>query len=341
MKTFKKIVRTFFLVLLLLIVGIAVGYVAARQGWDKMLIESINPDWVWIVEGKKTDDTVTNTANRDDRTVSQNLVDQNVVSNQVINQTANQVTNNNDVTNVANVRPSGIKEVCYYCNILDVAETSSGATSVEAKGMDINGVNGKGNFSFLITDKIPVYYNNVNINVNESNLQFVSNGLAAKLKPGMRIALYHEGEVLETSPAQLTKVNWVEILSEYPRPNEVSDYNRINQVTIMNRKTNQMAYLEENDRIEFLDFLNNECAFIDNSYAIDSPIVNNELNTDYVVTITYDDGHSLYYRIVKYTDVFDPWYAVFKDEDTVPKATEFRNTRQVDVLTNILTRYGI
>ena len=61
MKKFLKIVKTFFLVLFILIIGIAVGYAVHYYGYDKVIIGAINP--AWVQTEVKTDTIVDNVDN--------------------------------------------------------------------------------------------------------------------------------------------------------------------------------------------------------------------------------------------------------------------------------------
>ena len=67
--------------------------------------------------------------------------------------------------------------------------------------MDVNDVNFRGEFVFAVDDATQITWRYEPLELSE-------------LEPGDRISLTFEGDVLETSPAQLEDVTWVQLLDD-------------------------------------------------------------------------------------------------------------------------------
>lgn len=73
--------------------------------------------------------------------------------------------------------------------------------SVTVQGLDVNDINGRGAFSFTLSDKTDISWHHTKL-------------AASALQQGNRIAVTYTGEVLESEPAQLSQVVKLEVLDD-------------------------------------------------------------------------------------------------------------------------------
>lgn len=73
--------------------------------------------------------------------------------------------------------------------------------SVTVQGLDVNDINGRGAFSFTLSDKTDISWHHTKL-------------AASALQQGNRIAVIYTGEVLESEPAQLSQVVKLEVLDD-------------------------------------------------------------------------------------------------------------------------------
>lgn len=328
MKTFVKIIKTFFLIVFILIIGGVVGYTVHYMGYDKVILGKINPAWG---ETKTVENTIVdNTA-----PVANNTVIQNTVANEIADIKPNELK-----------FPEASKDFCFYSTILHVSPSDNGNTNIIVKEMETNDLQHKnGNVTFTINNNLPVYYNGININSREGSEKIREEGLSITLSAGVDIAVYYDGNtssIAEASPAILTGLTKIVILSEFPLQKEIPNLYNIMTVSLFNTSTSQMAYLEGTERSDLLLFINNN-AFISNAYTIRYPQILDG-GTVYTLSITDNNGITTRYDIVKYIDTFDPWYVIYKLDGEGRRmnwATEFVNTNQTEFITGILNRFGI
>ena len=88
----------------------------------------------------------------------------------------------------------------FYASIEKISEYN-GITSILVKGLDINDINYRGEFSFSINNETELLWRHTKIDI-------------SSLKVGQNISITHTGEVLTIYPAQLTKVTKIMVLDD-------------------------------------------------------------------------------------------------------------------------------
>lgn len=101
----------------------------------------------------------------------------------------------------------GIYPDAFYATIEEISEGEVyGTKTMKVKGLDINGVNYRGEFYFtVILDNIP---DNFKIEFNGTEIAF------EELKVGQKVAVYNYGDVLESEPAYLNQVRKIVVLDD-------------------------------------------------------------------------------------------------------------------------------
>lgn len=86
--------------------------------------------------------------------------------------------------------------VAIYAEIMEINDSC-----LYVKGLDINDINGRGEFVFSIDEDTPLRWHGTEITLEELNV-------------GDNIAIYYSGDVLEIYPAQITNVLQLVLLDD-------------------------------------------------------------------------------------------------------------------------------
>lgn len=88
----------------------------------------------------------------------------------------------------------------FYAKIEEI-NTSNGKTIIFIKGLEINDINSRGTFFFSVDNATELLWRNTKIKLSD-------------LKEGQNVSITSIGDVLESSPAKLTKVARVIVLDD-------------------------------------------------------------------------------------------------------------------------------
>jgi len=86
--------------------------------------------------------------------------------------------------------------VTFYATIIDVDENY-----FHVAGLDINDINSRGEFTFMVNDETPLLWRGTDMDLSE-------------FKAGQTIAITYTGDVLETAPAQILEVLKIGLLDD-------------------------------------------------------------------------------------------------------------------------------
>ena len=91
----------------------------------------------------------------------------------------------------------------FYATITDIHDTglTIDDTLLEVKGLEINDINFRGNFRFVITEATEIEWRNTNIETDDLNV-------------GDNISIIFTGSIQETDPAKINDVLKIQLLDE-------------------------------------------------------------------------------------------------------------------------------
>lgn len=111
------------------------------------------------------------------------------------------------VTHMVGIVSEGMYPDTFYATIEEISDPGVyGIKTIKVKGLDINDINHRGEFTFdIILDNIP---DNFKLKWRGTNITF------EQLKVGQTIAVYNYGEIQETEPANLSSVRMIVVLDD-------------------------------------------------------------------------------------------------------------------------------
>ena len=109
----------------------------------------------------------------------------------------------NDYELFLNNNDNGVKYQSFYATITDIEETglTIDDTALTVKGLDINDINFRGNFKFVITEATEIEWRNTKLDTSE-------------LEIGDNISIIFTGNIQESEPAKIEDVLKIQLLDD-------------------------------------------------------------------------------------------------------------------------------
>ena len=109
----------------------------------------------------------------------------------------------NDYESFLNNNDNGVKYQSFYATITDIEDTglTIDNTALTVKGLDINDINFRGNFKFVITEPTEIEWRNTKLDTSE-------------LEIGDKISIIFTGNIQESEPAKIEDVLKIQLLDD-------------------------------------------------------------------------------------------------------------------------------
>ena len=109
----------------------------------------------------------------------------------------------NDYESFLNNNDNGVKYQSFYATITDIEDTglTIDNTALTVKGLEINDINFRGDFKFIITEATEIEWRNANLDSSE-------------LEIGDNISIIFTGYIQESDPAKIEDVLKIQLLDD-------------------------------------------------------------------------------------------------------------------------------